>query len=200
MSDDPPDALELWAAPEPDKKERAKPDHAEHALSHWVDVLLDRVMLGDCWYTAVETGTWMVSQSPEARMNAENKRRARGVKPAHLDWYAYQRLTGLYVQWELKVESRPLRRGQRDTITALRRNNIATGVFETVPAVCDFLLGAGFMMHANARNIALELHERYLAKRREHAAGVKPKNSRPRPSKRLNVSVSQGHKMGAWKL
>ena len=69
---------------------KPKRDNAEHGLSHWVDAFLDRTLLGNCWYTAIEGGTWLRSLSPEARMNAEAKRKARGIKPAHLDWYAWQ--------------------------------------------------------------------------------------------------------------
>lgn len=147
-----------------------KIDHAEHGLSHWVDKFLDRAILGDCWYTAVETGTWIRSETPQARMNAEAKRRARGIKPHHLDWCVWQRTTGLYVQFELKVENRPLRPGQRATIMLLTRNNISSAVCQTVPEVSDFLADVGFELHGNHRNIALELHEHYLAKRRKAVA------------------------------
>lgn len=171
-------------------------DTHEHALSHWVDTLLDRVMLGETWYTAVETGTWMPGATVEQRMNAEGKRRARGIKPAHLDWMAYQLSTGIYAQWELKVEGRKPRTGQDDTIRALRRNRIPTGVFETVPAVCAFLRSAGFDLHANADNIAAELHERYLAMRR---AAPKKKATPRAPKRRSGLTVAQGHAMGLWK-
>lgn len=161
-------------------------DLAEHGLSHWVDRFLDRVMIGPCWYTAVETGTWMPGATREARMNAENKRRARGIKPCHLDWYLWQKSTGQFTQFELKVEGRPTRPGQDQTIEALQRNLIPTTVCETVPQVCEFLRDAGFVMHGGARLIAAELHERYLAKRREHTAPAKPKRtSRTRPGPRF---------------
>lgn len=176
-----------------------KRDQPEWGLSHWVDVFMDRAFLtqGPCWYTAIEGGTWMVSQSPEARMNAEQKRRARGVKPHHLDWYCWQRSTGLYAQWELKVDDNEPTSGQRDTIAALKRDKIPTTTCWTVPEVFKFLSGAGFELHANAANIAAELHERYLAKRR--AAGTPKKPSRVRKTTKTTFSVAQGHKAGAWK-
>lgn len=181
----------LERAPVPRKK-----DQPEHALSHWVAALLDRVMTGPGWWTAVETGTWMVNQSREARMNAENKRRARGIKPYHLDWYVYQKNTGVYVQFELKVDHRPTRPGQDDTITALTRNKIPTGVFETVPEVCRFLIEAGFEVHGNAAGIAVELHERYLAARRKAPAR---KSSPRKVVARSTVSVKQAHRLGMWR-
>lgn len=179
--------------------ERAKNDYAEWGLSHWVDKFLDRVLIGPSWHTAVETGTWMVNQSPEARMNAENKRRARGIKPFHLDWYSWQASTGIYAQWELKVRGRPTRPGQDQTMVALRRNKIPTGVCETVPEVWIFLRDAGFELHGNAENIALELHERYLANRREHATPVKPKRAVRAALARRTGTVAQGHRLGLWK-
>ena len=125
-------------------KDAAKRDNAEHGLSHWVDAFLDRTLLGNCWYTAIEGGTWLRSLSPEARMNAEAKRKARGIKPAHLDWYAWQESTGKFTQFELKVDRRRYRRvGQDQTMELLRRNNIPTAVCETVPQVWEFLVGAG---------------------------------------------------------
>lgn len=184
-----------------DSPTRAKPDQAEHGLSHWVDSFLDRALLGDCWYTAVETGTWMVGGSPEARMNAENKRRARGIKPAHLDWYAWQASTGIYAQWELKVNGRPTRLGQDQTMVALRRNNIPTAVCETVVEVWDFLRGARFELHGNAENIARELHERYLANRREYVAGApaKKKSRGRKATVRTPHTVAQSHRLGLWR-
>lgn len=178
---------------DPEPKRRARPDQAEHGLSHWVDAFMDRAFLCPGWYTAVETGGWMRDESREARMNAENKRRARGIKPAHLDWYAWQQSTGLFTQFELKVDNRPTRPGQDQTMVLLRRNNIPTAVCQTVPEVCEFLSGAGFALHGNARNIAIELHEQYLAKRRAHGTTA-PKKSRPRksaPSKSPGLRMSQ---------
>lgn len=167
----------------PSEAPARKRDQAEHALSHWVDRYLDRAIVGPCWYTAVETGTWMVGGSREARMNAENKRRARGIKPCHLDWYLWQKTTGQFTQFELKVEGRPTRLGQEQTIEALRRNHIPTTVCETVPQVHAFLYTAGFALHGNARNIADELHERHLAQRREKAVAApkRPSSTRPGP-------------------
>lgn len=175
--------------------EKVKPEQAEHGLSRWVDSFLDRALLGRCWYTAIEGGTWLKGATREQRMNAENKRRARGIKPAHLDWYVWQESTGKYTQFELKVDGSPTRLGQDQTMEALRRNNIPTGVCETVPEVWRFLLDAGFELHGNARNIALELHEQYLAKRR---AAPKKKRSPRKAAARSTFSVKQGHRARAW--
>lgn len=168
----------------------------EHGLSHWVDAFLERTMLGNCWFTAVETGTWLRNETPQARMNAEMRRRARGIRPHHLDWYCWQESTGKYVQFELKVDNRPTRKGQDQTIALLRRNNIPTGVLETVPDVCDFLLDAGFELHGNARNIALELHQQYLAKRREPAPSRTARSGRVRPDPKVLRVVSRAAAKG----
>jgi len=172
-----------------------KKNQHEHALSYWVDKLLDRIMLGDCEYTAVETGTVMVSMSPEARMNAEQKRRARGIKPYALDWYCYQRATGVYAQWELKVDNNTTTDGQNGTIARLKRNNIPVAVCYDVIEVWAFLVKAGFELHGNAGNIALEYQERYLAKRRE--APKKAARSR-KTTVRAPGTAKQAFKRGAW--
>lgn len=173
-----------------------KKSQPEWGLSHWVDAFLNRTLMGPGWHTAVETGVFMMGSTPEQRMNSDNLRRARGIKPHHLDFYAYQKSTGIYAQWELKVEGRPTTMGQDQTIAALQRNSIPTGVFETVPAVCAFLRAAGFDLHANADNIATELHERYLAMRR---AAPKKKGAPRPPKRRGGLTVAQGHAMGLWK-
>lgn len=141
-------------------------DHAEHGLSHWVALFLERTVVGHCWHTAIEGGTWLSGATQQARMNAETKRSARGIKPSHLDWYLWQKSTGQFTQFELKVKGRKIRVGQDQTMVALRRNQIPTAVCETVPEVCAFLRDAGFVLHGNAVNIAAELHERYLGERR----------------------------------
>ena len=163
---------------------KAKKNQIEHALSHWVDRLLDRIIIGDGWWTAVETGTVMVTLSREARMNAEDKRKARGIKPHHLDWYCWQRSTGIYAQWELKVDDNTTTDGQDQTIALLKRNKIPTDVCYSVTEVCAFLIRAGFEVHGNAANIAAEFQERYLAKRREApkkkaAPGKRRERARP---------------------
>lgn len=188
------DLLELDAPAEPAPKKKSQP---EWGLSHWVDVFLDRTFIGPGWYTAIEGGTYRTGATRQQNLNAEEKRKARGIKPYHLDWYCYQSSTGIYAQWELKVDKNNTTKGQDDTIAALTRNGIPTGKFYTVIEVCEFLLGAGFVLHGNARGIANELHERYLAKRREV-----PKKKRSGAGKavpRFGGTVKQAHKRGAWK-
>jgi hypothetical protein len=173
-------------------------DQAEWGLSHWVDKFLDRALIPPCWFTAVETGTIMLTKTPEARMAEAARRKARGIKPNHLDWYVWQRETGIYAQWELKVGDNKPTRGQADTIAALERNSIPTAVCYTVPEVHDFLVAAGFRLHGNAANIAAELHEKFLADRRK-AAAKKPARASRKRAATGKVTVKQAHNMGLWK-
>jgi hypothetical protein len=173
-------------------------DQAEWGLSHWVNSFLDRVMLGKCWFTAVETGTIMLTKTPEARMAEAARRKARGIKPNHLDWYAWQRETGIYVQIELKVGDNKPTPGQEATMAALDRNHIPNAVCRTVPEVYEFMVGAGFRLHGNAANIAQECHQQYLAKRRE-AQAKKPARAPRKRAATGKVTVKQAHKMGMWK-
>lgn len=177
---------------------RKRLDQPEHGLSHWVDRFLDRVLLpmGPCWYTAIEAGVWLRDMTPQARMNFEQKRRARGIKPDHLDWYAWQGSTGLFTQFELKVNGNVPTKGQLQTLAALQRQNIPTAKCETVPEVCRFLLAAGFELHRNAVNIATELHERFLAERRK-AKG--PREARGGAQRSAAAGVAMGHRLGVWK-
>ena len=178
---------------------RRRADHAEHGLSHWVDRFLDRAILGNHWHTAIEGGTWLHGATEEARMNAENKRRARGIKPSHLDLYAWQESSGKYAQWELKVYGRPVRKGQLQTMVALRRQNIPTGVCETVVEVFYLLRDAGFDLHGNAENIAIEFHERYLAARRAAPTKKAARARKPEPRASAGFTIARAHRMGFWK-
>lgn len=154
-------------------------DQAEHRLSHWVDTFLERVMVEPCWFTAVDTGTIMVNASPQARMNWQAKRKAMGIKPHHLDWYVYQR--PLFAQFELKVGTNDATPGQAATRIALARHAIPTEVCWSVPQVHAFLVKAGFRLHENALNIALEIHERVGAS--NDAAALK--KGKPKPKARV---------------
>lgn len=167
-----------------------KRDQQEHALSHWVNLFLERTIVGACWFTAVDTGTYRPGATREQWMAAEQKRRAMGIKPSHLDFYLWQKSTGQFTQFELKVKGRKTRLGQDQTMVALRHNQIPTSVCETVPEVCEFLATSGFVLHGNARNIAAELHERYLAQRQAKAAQpAQPKTAaRRRPQARPGLS------------
>jgi hypothetical protein len=182
------------------KPTRAKPRQIEHGLSHWVDVFLDRCLTGYGWYTAIEGGTWWKGQTDAQRMHAENKRRLRGIKPAHLDWYVYQTRTGLFAQIELKVDGRETRKGQEQTMLALFHNGITAGKCETVPEVYALLNKAGFELHGNAENIASELHERYLAGRRTVPKKTKraPKSAPRHPASAgfVNRAAKRGISLG----
>jgi hypothetical protein len=138
----------------------AKVDQPEHRLSHYVNTLLERVVVEPCWFTAVETGTIMVKATPEARMQAENRRRSRGIKPAHLDWMLYQ--APRYAQIELKIAS-PVSDNQQATMTALARQGIPSGVCRSVLDVYRFLNAEGFTLHGNAFNVAHEVEQRWRA-------------------------------------
>jgi hypothetical protein len=126
------------------------------------------------------------------------RRKARGIKPNHLDWYAWQRETGVYAQIELKVGTNAATPGQEATMAALARNDIPNAVCRTVPEVYEFMVAAGFQLHRNAANIAQECHQQYLAKRRE-AQAKKPARAPRKRKAAAKVTVDQAHRMGMWK-
>ena len=149
-------------------------NHREHRFSHYVNAYFERVLVGDCWFTAVETGVYMKGATDEARMRAETLRKARGIKPAHLDWYVYQRETGIFGQLELKVGKNRPNAGQEVTIRLLEERKIPAGCAWTIPQVHDWAVDSGFKLHGNAKNIVRELHQRHLAADLEAEGKVSP--------------------------
>jgi hypothetical protein len=165
----------------------AKMNQSEHRFSHYACELLERIMLEDCWFTAVDTGTQTVKETPEARFSWENHRRWMGIKPSHLDLYIYQRQTGIYVQFELKVGDNKLTTGQETTMQLLENRGIPTGCFWNILDLYEAVVKAGFNLHRNAKNIAVEVNERHPAAEREFKlkSGVVKKRapSKPRQAK-----------------
>ena len=193
----------------------SKPDRPEHRFSHWVDVLMDRILLPPCYYTAVDTGTQVFKgkkgskEAENARFAWENHRRYMGIKPYHLDWYGWQGFEnappghGIYTQFELKYGKNDTNDGQDQTLDVLRRNNIPTGVYRTIVDVFAHMRDAGFRLHGNAASIAHEVELRWRAadeaargavaapkKRRASARSAYP----TRPSK---AALARGARMAA---
>ena len=168
-------------------------DQPEHRLSAHVNMLLERIMVEPYWATAVETGTIMVNQSPQARMNAEAKRKKRGIKPAHLDWYAYQH--PVYAQFELKVKGGRVSDNQDVTIKLLHERRIPAAVCWNICDVFNFLRSNNFRLHPNAANIAIEVSERWYAAQREaDAKKGTPRNvGKPRAAKPTRAQVARGN-------
>lgn len=142
-------------------------DQPEHRLSHFVDALLDRILLEPCWFSAVDHGAAPLGKSKEqqrqANMIRAQRMKARGVKPSHLDWFCYQRSTGIYAQIELKVGYNDPDDGQETTMRLLRERRIATGWAKNLRQFYDLLVEAGFRLHANAPNILTEIEARHDA-------------------------------------
>lgn len=166
----------------------SKIDQPEHRLSHHCCALLERILVGDCHFTAVDTGTQMVSKSPQARMNWENHRKWMGIKPHHLDIYIHQRSTGIYTQIELKVGGNHLTTGQEDTVGLLVRKGYRPGVAWTIRQFFDAIAYAGFELHGNAENIVREIEQRYAAAQdtadlKKAAPPKKPMSAKPRDAK-----------------
>ncbi len=153
-------------------------DRPEHRLSHWIDELLERIILRDGPYhwTAVDTGTILVKTGTEeekrrARAAWENHRKYIGIKPHHLDTYLYQ--APLYAQIELKIATssdaawKAITQGQRDTIVVLERQKCGHGFAWSIRSYYDVIKRLGFRLHPNAANIVVEIEARYAAAQRE---------------------------------
>lgn len=151
-------------------------------------------MIEPCWYSAIEGGTIMVNKSPQARMLESQRRKARGIKPHHLDWMVYQH--PIYSQFELKYGDPKPSDGQETTMKLLADRAIPAACLNTVMSVYDFLRDAGFKLHGNAENIATEIEARWRAMDEAKRGGeAKPKRaSKPRAEK---ASASQARRLAA---
>lgn len=142
-------------------------DQAEHRLSHYIDALLDRILLEPCWYSAIDHFAVPMGETDESKKIANMVRfqrlKAMGVKPAHLDWFVYQKSTGIYAQIELKVGYKSPSVGQETTMKKLRERGIPTGCAKTIRQFYNLIVDAGFLLHANAENIVTEIEARHAA-------------------------------------
>lgn len=145
-------------------------DQAEHRLSFCVAALLDRVMVGEWWATAVDHSGAAIGRTEQAQMAWRQRQKAMGIKPAHLDWYCFQRDTGVFAQFELKSGYNKPTEGQETTMRLLRERNIPTGCAWTLREFFDLLVSAGFKLHLNAANILSEVEARHAALDRQAAA------------------------------
>lgn len=142
-------------------------DQPEHRLSYFVDALLDRIMVEPCWFSAIDHGAAPLGKSKEeqrkANMIRAQRMKARGIKPSHLDWFCYQKETGIYAQIELKIGYKQPDEGQLTTMRLLRARGIPTGCAWTLRQFYDLLVQSGFRLHGNSLNILAEIQARYEA-------------------------------------
>lgn len=163
----------------------AKRDQPEHRLSHYVAMLLDRIVLEPAWFTAVDHAARPMNVRPEAVMRWEQQRRAMGVKPGQLDFYVYQ--APRFAQIELKTATGTLRPHQETTIRLLTERSIPAACCRSVLEVQEFLAAANFHLHGNAHNIAIEIEARWRAadsaarpaQKKRRGGPVKPKGLPP---------------------
>lgn len=94
------------------------------------------------------------------------RRRAMGIRPAHLDWYVWQQETGVYTQFELKVKGGSLTDGQRATMALLQERGIPTACCWSIGDVLVHLQTAGFRLVENAAAIAAEIEAKHQARER----------------------------------
>jgi hypothetical protein len=153
-------------------------DQPEHRLSHYVDVLFDRVVMQPAYYTAVDHSGPVGQKGDDAelrrikRLSWEQHQRWMGIKPDQLDWYLVQfdpvTFKPTAAAWiELKWGSNPPTTGQLQTIEHLTIRGQVCGVARTIAGCLSYLVTAGCRLHSNAENIAKEIQMRLDA---AHAA------------------------------
>lgn len=188
-------------SPPDDATERApiKLDQPEHRFSHWVNALLERIVLEPAWYTAVDHSgpVGQKGETPDQRrikrLRWEQRQRMMGIKPSQLDWPAVvqfdpETFAVAAICWiELKRGDNDPTPGQEVTIRLLReRGQIAEPAWD-IADVLAILRRARFRLHGNADNIAVEIAAKLDAAdrtaRAKIAAPRKPKAGKPRAPK-----------------
>ena len=181
---------------------KAAPDDPEHRLSAAIAGMLERILLEPCWFTAIERAARAQGATEEERkqrtMRWQERLKKRGVKPAHLDWYAYQR--PVFTQFELKYGDNKPSDGQKVTMRLLTERQIPTACCWTPMEVYQHLRDAGFRLTPNAEFVARDTELRWRAAdeaARGAVALVKP--SRARTSKpRVRASAAAIKRGHAW--
>jgi hypothetical protein len=138
-------------------------DDPEHRLSHWVNELLERILLEPCWYTAQDHSGRAINGSQQMQMNWRQKQRWYGVKPSQLDWRVIQCQAILYAEVELKCGSGRPDAGQETTMRLLRERGIPTGCAWSVGEFADLLKSAGFRLHPDTDAIVADIAARHAA-------------------------------------
>lgn len=165
----------------------------EHRLSKIVDLMLDRILVGNFWHTAIDHSGAAIGKTEQAQMAWRQRQSAMGIKPSHLDFYIYQRDTGIYAQFELKRGKNGPTEGQQTTMRLLTERGIPTGCAWTLPEFFELVVKAGFRLHPNARNILVEMGERLAALDRAAALkATKPRKvSPPRSAKPTAAAIAR---------
>jgi hypothetical protein len=148
-------------------------DQREHRFQGWADRYIDRVVLPPAFVTAIDHAS-MTTQ------NARSRAQGRGVKfgfPDHLVIQNDPLVIGLpEFKRGGKLDAR-----QVDIHAALRRAGAFVATCETIMQVYQFLVDAGFRLHGNALNMAVETDARAEGSDRKAARPKKP--GKPRAAK-----------------
>jgi hypothetical protein len=139
----------------------------EHAFQGIADRFIDRVMLAPYWTTGI-------NHENELTDNARARARGRGVKPGVPDIYIAQGGRSCWI--ELKWGSNQPSDAQIAVHDALTDCQIARSFAWSIHGIMTALLGAGFSLHPNALNIAVE----YQARAEAAVAKAEERASRPR--------------------
>jgi hypothetical protein len=138
-------------------------DDPEPRLSHWVNELLERILLEPCWFTAQDHSGRAIGGSPQAQMNWRQKQRWTGIKVSQLDWRVVQCQPNLYAEIELKYGSGQPDAGQETTMRLLRERGIPTGCAWSVEEFAELLTDAGFRLHPDTNAIVADIAARHAA-------------------------------------
>ena len=165
----------------------------EQAFQGIVDRFLDRVVTPPFWTTGI-------NHENELTDNARARARGRGVKPGVPDVYVCQ-APGRSTWIELKWGDNPPSDAQVSVHAILTLCGVARAYAWNVPDVLAALRAAGFALHGNADNLAVEYQARAeAAVRKAEGRASKPTSQRkPWAAKPSAARVRRAIKAGVWK-
>ena len=140
----------------------------EHRLQAMVDRLIDRIVMQPMFVTGIDHA----SQTTE---NARARARGRGIKPGVADVFVCQGEPPKVLWMELKRGTQPTE-AQLVFQRSMRACGIPSYIVTSIEGARIVLMDAGFRLHGNSANIALELGQRLEALDRT-AEAQNPKSS-----------------------
>jgi hypothetical protein len=166
----------------------------EHIFQAVVDRFLDRVVLPPMWTTGI-------NHENELTDNARARARGRGVKGGVFDIYICQ-ARGMSLWLECKWGSNKPSDAQQTVWRQLTACGISAGYCWSINDVLNGLRFAGFSLHSNAENLAVE----YQARAEAAVATAELRAARPRsvgskPRERASAAaVKRAHRWNAARL
>lgn len=197
MSDDPPDAAELWIAPEPVSK-RAKPIPREAWRQEKAVKFAAAAIM--CAHTVMAFDRSMARGDWSHRFEAKRGVRA-GTPDMLIIALAGQAHHHIWIEW--KAEGNKPNDNQNDGLALLHKLGDVAKWCVRIEEFCRILTNCGLPMAPNAALMAMQydgMVDSRIAKAEAQRDGAAPvvKRAPRKTTARSTFSVKQGHRAGAW--